>query len=79
MLMAWVAVLVLLVASLIVDLTVIASGYYDYVGGGDCGGKSCVVHRADRGYSVAAVLGLVILVVAAPPLVRWRLRGRQSA
>src|SRR3954462_8600758 len=51
----WIFVAVLAVAAVAVGLLT-ESGYYEYVGGGDCGGTSCIDDGQWKGFRIVLVL-----------------------
>ena len=54
---------------LIINVYANVIGDHSYVAGGECGGQSCTDPGTGRGYQIAVVLVLVMLVVLAWPAI----------
>lgn len=61
---------------LVIDVYANVVGDQSYVAGGECDGKSCTDPGTGRGYQIAVVLVLVMLVVLAWPAIVRRFNQR---
>jgi hypothetical protein len=70
----------MLLAGVAIDGVLTASGHFEYVAGGDCGGKSCVNSGYDKGIRNGFVLLVAALTIAAWPLLvrRYKLLWGES-
>ncbi|MBA3653602.1 MAG: hypothetical protein H0W70_05345 [Actinobacteria bacterium] len=60
-----------LLVGLLIDAALTVNRHFEYVAGGDCGGKSCINDRHDKGIRIGLAFLLAAVAIAAwPRLVR---------
>jgi DMSO/TMAO reductase YedYZ heme-binding membrane subunit len=69
---------VALTAAVVVDLVATASGHFERVAGGECGGRSCVDPGTNKGYAIAFVLTVMLVFVTSWPWMVRRYRQQWS-